>query len=673
LPLPYHALWADCIFAPIPAAAFGEALDESLSTRRGLKWTAAALCVFLVVLAALAAALLLLDANHFRGALVRYLAARAGREIRIDGALHLHLLSLSPSAIAENVSIGNPPWTAPGRTAEIGRIAVVFDLPNARHPLAIQRLELSGARLHLLRESRGAANWQWSDPGLNAGKAPPIIHSLSMPDAHVDYVDARRHLQFDGTVSAGDARAAPQPAPLRIEGAGQLNGRAATFTIDADPLAAADHLKPYRFDFDERSAGSRLSGHGLLPHPFDFSVLDAKFEAVGADLKDLYFLTGVSLPNTGEFQLQGELARRADRFIFSKLLLKSGQSDMHGTVSIEPNDGRRQVQAELSSQHLRLSDLGARAAGGAPEAGTALLPDTPLPVDAVRRADAVVNFDAQLLEVGRVALRAVAATVRIDHGLLTLAPMSAQLFGGKLTGRVKIDATRDVPYSEADLRVADLQLAQIDGKAHGQPPVEGPVRVRLSLTGRGRSMHAFASHANGTMTAAVPHGLIRASLAELAGIDLRGLGLIIARKNADSAVRCAVASFHVDDGTMAAQMLVVDTDPVLITGVGAVDLDSEAIDLKLRGRPKNLRLLRLRSPLLIGGTLRHPSIGVGSAASVAQTGAAVVLGVMLTPLAAALAFVDPGLAQDADCAGLMTQAKSEERPIGPTRSAASNH
>ena len=35
------------------------------------------------------------------------------------------------------------------------------------------------------------------------------------------------------------------------------------------------------------------------------SLVDAEFDASGADLRDLYYLVGVSLPNTGTFHLQG--------------------------------------------------------------------------------------------------------------------------------------------------------------------------------------------------------------------------------------------------------------------------------------------------------------------------------------------------------------------------------
>ena len=49
--------------------------------------------------------------------------------------------------------------------------------------------------------------------------------------------------------------------------------------------------------------------------------------------------------------------------------------------------------------------------------------------------------------------------------------------------------------------------------------------------------------------------------------------------------------------------------------------------------------------------------------AVAQVGVAVALGAVLTPLAAVLPFVDPGLAKNADCAGLMSEAQTTSAPV----------
>lgn len=605
--------------------------------RRGLICAVAILAALVVMAAGLAGAI---DAGYFREPLIRILAARAGRQIQVGGSLDAHFFSLHPRLVAARVTIFNPPWMPLGVTAEIGRMSLVFRIPPIGHAFGIVRLDMEAATLHLVRDSTGRANWQMTAPDKNDSGDLPILRVLSIPNAHVVLDDALRHLQFDGTVSAQDESGMGGLQSLRLAGTGQLNGRAASFEITGDPLATASHKRPYHFAFDERSSGSRLTGQGFLPRPFDFDLLDTTFDAAGTDLKDIYLLTGVTLVNTGAYRLSGKLARRGINSKFSDLVVTFGQSDMQGTVSIESSSGRPKLDIDLNSKNLRMADLGERAAGliSQPETGAPLLlSDAMLDPGMMRRGDAVVTFRAHRVDVGRVSLQEVSAKATIDHGILAVAPLLANVLGGKLIAHVRLDARPEVPAADLNLKIADLQLGQIDRKDSGQPPVEGLLQAQITITGRGRSIHQVAASANGMVTALLPHGTIRAALAELTGADLRGLGMLVSKSTEETAVRCGVARFEAREGTLIAQTLVVDTDPVLITGEGVIHLDSEALDLALRGHPKSLRLLRMRSTVLVRGTLAQPSVNILGGKSV-------------------LVLIDPGRAKDADCTALLAAA-----------------
>src|ERR1700675_2249071 len=106
--------------------------------RRALASTAVALTAVIAVVAVLSAAL---DAGYLRGPFVRFLTAHAGRKIQVDGALETHFLSRHPRMTAERVTIGNPPWTPPGVTAEIEKIGLDFQIPGFGLSLGIQTLE----------------------------------------------------------------------------------------------------------------------------------------------------------------------------------------------------------------------------------------------------------------------------------------------------------------------------------------------------------------------------------------------------------------------------------------------------------------------------------------------------------------------------------------------------
>ncbi len=208
-----------------------------------------------------------------------------------------------------------------------------------------------------------------------------------------------------------------------------------------------------------------------------------------------------------------------------------------------------------------------------------------------------------------------------------------------MVGHMRMDATKDIATDQVDLSFDSLHLEAL---AHdpNNPPVEGLMSARVLLAGKGYSLHQMAASATGAVTAALPIGAIRSSLAELGGLDLRGLGLLLTKSTQEVAIRCGAAIFHAKAGTLTAQKLVIDTDPVLITGDGSLQLTSEALDLRLNGSPKHPRFLRIRSPVVVRGTLLHPSVSI--------------LGQHST-----FKLLDRGKAKDVDCSALRTEVERE--------------
>jgi uncharacterized protein involved in outer membrane biogenesis len=634
--------------APVPVARHG--------------WRPRRLWVLAAVLLLLAAALAIAE-RHLKGVLLHAFTARTGHVIRVDGAFRAHLLSRHPSITAARVSIDNPPWMPAGVTAQLASVTVDLQWQVSLHPLGIGRLELQGATLHLLRDATGQANWR-AHPG-GPGKGPPLIRSLAMSDAHVEFHDEKRHLQFAGTVSAGDAGEGAAPK-LRVDGAGQLNGRPVSFEVTGDPLATARRDRPYDFALEEHSGSDRLSLRGALTQPFDLRVLQGSFEAAGADLKNLYFLVGIRLPETGPYRLSGKLARQGMRFMFGDVLASFGESEVKVNLSADESGERPRFEGEVSSERLRLADIGAQASGRAaePAANPGLrFAQTPFRLDGIERSDAQVKFRVRQLELTRESMSALSGVVSLDHAVLSIELSRAVLGDGTVSGTARFDASRKVPRGELNLSVTDLPLEQFKGKS-GEPLFTGLLSGRARLSGEGKSAHELAATASGTITAVIPHGAMRTSTAELASLDLSGALGAVLKDQKETAMHCGVASFDAHDGLVTTHIFVIDTDKVLITGTGNIHMDSETLDLSLHGQPKKAGLT-LHSAISINGTLMHPQAHLSGHGALAQSGAAVALGVILTPVAAVLGFVNPGLTHDADCASLIGQASAAAQAPAP--------
>jgi len=595
------------------------------------RWIILAAAALLLVIVIVALMLLAWNADLLRSSFIRFVSWQSGRPIDVRGALHLRLLTRSPQIEAEQVIIGNPSWTEPGITAEIAKLTVTF-APLLSHQSGLSLLEIDTAQLHFTRDSAGRANWQRVDPGKSPGAPLPMIRALELTHSHLTLADERLHLFYDGDFSILGPDSAQ---PLQMEGSGTLNERAVTFHLKGDALPSAAPDKPYAFEFDERSSGTEFTAHGSLPRPFDLGLVDAELDARGADLHDLYYLLGVSLPNTGTFHLHGRILHRGSETLFDDLKVVSGQSDMHGRVSLETQkSGRTLVNVDLSSGLLRLADVGLRAAGRDPhpDAPPRLFSDVPIVTAASRRVDAAVKFSVRRLVLSRVALTELSAPFTIERGLIEAPEVTGHFMGGNVLLHLDADANQTPAHSDIELTLTGLQLAQMPHRTE-PPPYAGSLQLKIHAQGRGDSLHALVAGADGNLSARVLQGTIRASLAELTGIDLRGLGLTLTRSSHDVAVPCAAADFEIHSGVMQPTRLFIDSEPVLISGEGRVLLDAETVDLKLHGRPKGLRILRIKAPVLVQGTLLQPKFSVGVSES-------------------SLQLVDRGTPHNADCAAL---------------------
>lgn len=565
------------------------------------------------------------------------------------------------------------------------------------HQLAIEHGELS---------ARDEVHKMTFDGTVDAGENSPAS-GLPSRTAKV----AKAKAQSQGANSSGAEQRASRVAAdtgtgFKLIGKGELNDKPFKLLVSGGPLVWAETHKPYPFDVRMTAADIRASAKGVVPRPFDLTQLKVTLSLSGKDLADGYYLTGVALPDTPPYSIKGDLRVVGTKYEFKDVHGRLGGSDINGLVSVQLTSGGYPiVDADLVSHSLNLADLGPTFGGAAPSAteeaqaqhaqghptkaaartalakGIAhgitatvaekkvnsnqlLLPAAKLQVDRLRGLNATLHYRADEIKSQDLPLRKVDLRLRVKDDVLHIDPFAFTLPEGELAGTAVIDAHQQIPADRLDVRLTHVQLAQFHTKGTAKPPIEGMLVGRLKLHGVGDSMHAFASSADGTISFVVPHGQIEQAFAEFAGINVaRGLGLLLSKKQQHTDLRCGIADFDAHDGIAKVRQVIFDTQVVMITGLGDVNLHNERLNLQLTGKPKKFRFAVLRSPVEIRGTLSHPAVGLKGSKLAAQGAAAAVLGVIGTPLAAVAAFVDPGLDQSADCQQLLADAKAMGAPV----------
>jgi AsmA family protein len=643
--------------------------------------------VFLFLIATVAIALSITNWNFARGALSSWAGNKLDRRVTI-GSISARLWSAQPRVRVQDLSIANPDWTAGGDIAQIDSIDVAVDLRELlRGELLLDALTIDNPRIALINDTQGRANFRFGKqqgmPGTGSespdGAEPPKLPAMrrfTVRGGELRVRDDVRKLTFRGQVDASEHAESGADA-FRLLGTGTLNSEPFELQFKGAALVNVRTDQPYPFDAKVLAGKTHGTVRGAFTKPFDFGRLVADVDVQGQNLAHLYNLTNLALPFTPPYRLAGELRSTDRQIAVRKLQGKVGSSDLNGDVRVDVRGARPKLYAKLRSQSLNLADLSPAFGKGVrinPETGDALdsvapaplPPDKLLPTyrfqfDRLRSMDAQVELHAAAVKSSQVPFTGVVLALRLTDGVLALNPLRFTLPQGTIAGTVRIDARDKIAKTELDVHVSNVQLEQMKGKSMPQPPLAGTLQARLQLAGSGNSVHDIFTHGDGKLIAVVPRGEVRQAFAELTGINAaRGLGLLLTKDQKQIGVRCGVAAFDIRQGTAAAERIVFDTDTVLIKGSGKVNLDSEALDLEIAGKPKKVRLLRLRTPITLGGSLRDPDVGVDAGDTAKQAGIAGAVGALVSPLTALLAFIDPGLAKDADCGELLAEAEQEK-------------
>jgi uncharacterized protein involved in outer membrane biogenesis len=618
------------------------------------------------------------DWNALKGPVARMASAASGREIVIRGDLDVDPWSWTPKIHVSRLHVGNPPrYRDRGSFAEIAKVdAAVRLLPLFVGRLEVVSLDLRGADLRLYRGADGVSNWA------NATRERPVnlpaIRRFALRQGRVRLQDDKRHMLLDAMFTTEESVDRRHPGRFALTGEGRINSRPFTLELTGAPLLNVRRDRPYPFFADVHAGGTRIVADGAIRRPFDFGNWEAAIDASGPDLADLYELTGITLPNTPPYSLAGVLQRRGLRTSMPHVAGRVGDSDLAGAfAATRRSDGRLFFDGDFRTRSLDFDDLMA-VLGGPPDthetasaeqramaanlqAQGRLLPDARLDISRVRNMDARVSYRAARVRSQRFPLRGLSVDVGLDHGLLRLDPMTLDLNRGRIGGAVSLNARQSVPHVNLDVRLSRARLESIFTREN-RTALSGELLGRAQLSGAGASVRQAAANANGTVTLVTPRGEIREALAELTGINVtRGLGLLLAKDDSTIPIRCGIASFAVRNGVARVRNMTFDTETMLIHGRGAIDLRDETFDLRIRGEPKEVRLIRVGAPITVRGRLRAPRVGVELEEAADQGGIAALLGSLVAPIAALLPFVDSGLAEDQNCAALLAGREQPHR------------
>jgi len=486
-----------------------------------------------------------------------------------------------PHLVAHDVVIGNPKWgSTQGDFIAIGKIMFSADpISLLSNTVSIPALVLESSEIRLLRNADGKNNWTFFDEKRNSiWKLDLSRIVISNGIAHLD--DEGRNIHLNGnfeTMLDGGV----EGYGVVWEFAGKYKGENLTASGKSGALLdLRSQTAPYPISARIQHGKTRAEFKGTFTKPSDLASLDLQMNLAGPSMADLYYLSGIAMPQTPAYntegRLTGMLSKQGAVFHYENFKGRVGSSDLTGNLEYQSKQmsGRQRplLTGRVQSNLLLFKDLGP-IIGTGPNSSIdenslhqAHSPDKVLPTQEFsferwRNIDVDVAFaGAKIIRDEHLPFENLSTHIVLQDGVLSLLPLEFGVAGGKFVSNIKMDGNGTAIKAELTASARQLKLNQL---APGFKPMQsslGELNGDIKLSATGNSVAVLLGMSNGEIKVLINQGTVSKLMLDEAGLNVANVLLTKIFGDKQVKLNCVAGDFIVTDGIMNTRNFLVDTD-----------------------------------------------------------------------------------------------------------------
>jgi len=528
--------------------------------------------VLAIGIASAVALMFLVNPNDFKQMLSKQVKERTGRDFQIEGNI---AWSFFPSIglTVNKAFLGEPPnfsTTAVGKTnfAEIDKVVLsVKTKPLLDHRIELDTIQLNGLKLNLTQKSATKNNWQ----GLMKAAAAPSAESTTDAETVEKAPDAggwqwEYNIKNFGLNDAFVNYQNQQTKQSLIIEDFNLNS---TQVGGNKPFPITLNFK---FKNNQPNISGKVDGHSEVTINTDQTVykmnpIDFRLHATGLALN------GGALDASIKCNMVLDVAQ--ETFAASNIV---------ATINNQAITGKLQGQKIFSEPRIK------------------------------------GKINTQKINVEGVSVNNVSVGIESHDNLTVLSPITANIYSGRLDGKVVIDHHRSIPVITVDSTLSDIDMQQLLSRGGKSSSIQGKGYLTANVSLQGTNTDTWLRTMAGHLRFAVKGGMVQKI--DIMG-ELNALKSVLAKKAApsrsggNSGFASLTGTARIKNGIATSKDIRMDSADYTITGAGSTNLINQKINYDVLVTPKGAIATGILEeivkslngiPFIVTGTISDPMI-----------------------------------------------------------------
>jgi uncharacterized protein involved in outer membrane biogenesis len=454
-----------------------------------------------------------------------------GRELRIDGDLHIALFP-TLRVSASGIHLSNAAGAKTPEMLSVDSVALEAELwPLLSKRLVVDSLVIMRPVVHLEVDKSGHPNWAFAPegkPGALPAKNTPEAQSGSalgavqvrdfkLEQGQLSYRNDTTGQTIDATGATLSAAMSDPETPLTLQGRMTLNNELVATDLSVDTLGklSRGQQASVKLALNTKHVTATFDGTAQQrPVPGLNGVFDLDVPSVGKLAAWLNAPLEKARPDPGALKIHAVFASEGAKSMLKEATIVGSGLNAKASGSLDMSGGATKVTADVESGVLDVdrylppqppksaqAQPAAKAPAkmpGPPKEVLAGLSDRPFDLVALRKLDAdikvsIAGIRAKGYEIGRIALAA-----KAKGGVLSAELGQLALYGGNVKGDVKLDGSGSALGLDTSVKIDRVTVDKLARQATtGAPPVTGVVSATLDAKAQGKSPRALAEDMRG--------------------------------------------------------------------------------------------------------------------------------------------------------------------------------